>query len=188
LDGARLGQTAIAAPADTGTATRKENPVRVSQDYAGKFMSATWFARTLKEHRLKELTLTIKGVRLHEFKTGEKPKYVLSFEGKEMEAPISKTNAYALANDLGDDSDTWVGNKVALSTRWGRTPNGMGDILHMRGVFIPRSAISHAGEVTEPLKANGADNAYAAASQAAPKGPANKDGDAGADLNDEIPF
>ncbi len=52
-----------------------------------------------------------------------------------MEAAVSKTNAFALANDLGDDADSWPGNKVVLSTSLGQTPNGMGHIMHMRGIL-----------------------------------------------------
>jgi hypothetical protein len=52
----------------------------------------------------------------HEFKPGERPKYVLAFVGKTMEAAVSKTNAFALANNLGDNANNWPGNKVVIST------------------------------------------------------------------------
>jgi hypothetical protein len=160
--------------------------MKVSEDYAGKTMSAKWLATTLKNHNRKELVATIESVRKHQFDPKEPAKYVLSFVGKEMEAAINKTNAFALANDLGDDADSWPGNKVALSTTYGQTPNGMGHIMQMGGVPTEQKAVSHAPPVTEPTKANGADNAYAAASQSAKVLPT--DTGSGAALDDEIPF
>ena len=95
-------------------------------------------------------------------------KYVLSFVGKEMEAVVNKTNAFALANDLGDDADSWPGNKVVLSTIYGQTPNGMGHIMHMRGVPTGHAAgFACCRRQPQPTQGNGAGNAYAAASQPA---------------------
>lgn len=172
--------------------------MRVSEDYAGSFISATWLAKFLKEHDLKELAATIKSVRSHEFKKGEKPKYVLSFVGKDMEAPVNTTNAFAIANDLGDDTENWPGNKVVMSTSYGQTPNGMGPIMHIRGVITGEQAsVAVPSEDAKSAQGNGADNAYAAASQPAKSRkrgrptnsePQEQASSASADLNDEIPF
>ena len=163
--------------------------MRVSEDYAGDFLSATALATILKESGRKELTVTINGVRSHKFKEGEKAKYVLSFVGKSMEVAVNKTNAYVLANDLGDDPEDWPGNKVVLSTSFGQTPNGMGHIMHMRGVVVvEQPSVAAATQGTKSAQGNGAGNAYAAASQPATVQPLEQGNSASADLNDEIPF
>ena len=162
--------------------------MKVSQDYAGSFMTATWLANFLKEHGLKELTATIASVRQHEFSKDEKPKYVLAFVGKTMEAAVSKTNAFALANDLGDDTDSWPGNKVVLSTSFGQTPNGMGHIMHMRGVPTGQQTSPNVVPPLQRMQGNRSSNGYAAASQPAADRPAQPQSSVSAELNDDIPF
>jgi len=182
------------APAELGAAPLEGTKMKVSEDYAGKTMSAKWLATTLKNHNKRELEATIESVRKHQYDPKEPAKYVVKFVGKEMEAVVNKTNAFALANDLGDDTSDWPGNKIVLSTSWGQTPTGMGDIMHMRGIRsdqkpankVPRLEASSQG--SEPKQGNGAANAYAAASQPANSEQPNQGGNADADLNDEIPF
>ncbi|MBZ9654007.1 hypothetical protein [Phyllobacterium lublinensis] len=157
--------------------------MKVSQDYAGSFMSATWLGAFLKEHGLREVTATIKSVRQHEFKQGEKPKYVLALVDKTMEVAVSKTNAHALANDLGDDAGNWPGNKVVISTSFGQTPNGQGHIMNMRGILTDQQSGVHVMPKTQTQG-----NGYAAASQPAVDQPSRPKSNASAELNDEIPF
>src|SRR5262245_26745057 len=101
--------------------------MRVSEDYSSKLKSVTWLAGFPKEHSLKELAPTVAGVRLHEFNNGES-KYVLNFVNKNMEVVVNKTNAVALANDLGDDTDGGIGDKAVPWTSIVQTPNGLGPI------------------------------------------------------------
>ena len=163
--------------------------MRVCEDYAGTFMTATALATILKETGRKELTATIKGVRLHEFKKGEKPKYVLSFVGKSHGGGGQQDQRLCPRQRPWRRSDNWPGNKVVLSTSFGQTPNGMGHIMHMRGVVVgeqPRVAAPSQG--AKSAQGNGAGNAYAAASQPANGQPPEQGISASADLNDEIPF
>ncbi|SFJ15128.1 hypothetical protein SAMN04515648_2894 [Phyllobacterium sp. CL33Tsu] len=158
--------------------------MKVSQDYASSFMSATWLAAFLKEHGLKELIVTIKSVRQHKFNPGEKPKYVLSLVDKTMEVPVNNTNAHVLANDLGDDAANWPGNKVVLTTSFGQTPNGPGHIMNMRGILAVQQSTVHVTPTLQPTQGNG----YAAASQPAVDQQPQPKSNASAELNDEIPF
>ena len=164
--------------------------MKVSEDYAGKTMSAKWLAAILKDHDTRELVATIESVRKHQFDPKESAKYVLSFVGKEMEAVVNKTNAFALANDLSDDTDVWPGNHVAMSVSWGQTPNGMGHIMHMRGVLVASQLAEQVPQVPSP-QGNGGGNAYAAASQPAtstqPRTP-QPDSSSAVLLDDEISF
>lgn len=161
--------------------------MKVSQDYAGSFITATWLVEFLKEHGLNELTATIASVRQHKFNNGE-TKYVLALVGKTMEVTVNKTNALILAKDLGDDTAGWPGSRLVMSTSWGNVLNGSGNIMHMRGVPPAQKTSPNVVPPLQPMQGNSSSNGYAAASQPAADRPAQPQSNISAELNDEIPF
>ena len=60
------------------------------------------------------MNMTIRGLEIKEFDTGEKP--VLYFEGEERGLVLNRTNANAIMKEYGPDSDKWIGKRLVLFT------------------------------------------------------------------------
>lgn len=85
--------------------------MKVSEMYPSRFMKAEDF----EEGEVR--VLTIRNVEMEELGTNEKKKEtkpVVSFRDHAKELVLNKTNAAAVAKLYGDDSDDWIGKKIAL--------------------------------------------------------------------------
>jgi hypothetical protein len=82
--------------------------MKLSQLYPSKYLKCTDLAG--KRH-----TVTIDRVELeHVGQDPDEPKKpVLYFTGKRQGLVLNKTNAAAIADSLGDDTDAWVGASIA---------------------------------------------------------------------------
>lgn len=96
-------------------------------------MDATPFTSTsedwLKAEELqsRHVTLTIKSVEVVEFGEGQDSKLGLKFNGREKGIIANKTNTKALVNDLGKETEGWVGKQIMASPNM--TPLGLGFAL-----------------------------------------------------------
>ena len=97
--------------------------MKVSQVFTSRFLRA----EDLPLGR--EVRVVIESVALEQLGEGERPKLVLTFRGKAKRLPLNKTNAQALADGLGDETDNWSGRQIivyAAKTLFaGRQVNGV---------------------------------------------------------------
>lgn len=85
--------------------------VEISDVYGGNYLNAA----TLKSEELVNKPLTINGSEVVELgTTNPRPKVVLNFKETEKRLPLNKTNAKILSENLGDETDTWVGKQITL--------------------------------------------------------------------------
>jgi hypothetical protein len=79
--------------------------MKISERFAGKFFKATDLDREGK-------TFEIFGV--EDVAIRGEDKVILHFVDEDRMFPVNKTNALAIAEYLGDDTDEWAGNSVCL--------------------------------------------------------------------------
>ena len=82
---------------------------KVTEMFGGSFLKAD-------DLQGKRVTVTIAECKqeLLRGEHGEEEKWILSFKGKEKKLVLNKTNANAIAQQLGDNSDDWYGQEIKL--------------------------------------------------------------------------
>lgn len=60
----------------------------------------------------KPVDVIIEAVTTEVFENGEKP--VVTFRGRKKALVLNKTNAYAIGEEHGDDTDRWIGKRITL--------------------------------------------------------------------------
>lgn len=83
---------------------------KVSDVYRSKFLRAT----DLPQGR--ECPVTIDSLTLEKMESGGDEKPVIRFRGKQRGMVLNKTNANVIAQQLGDEMDSWVGQDIILYT------------------------------------------------------------------------
>lgn len=73
-------------------------------------------SRFLNAEDLGNRTVEVEIVEAQEEEIGDKSALVLYFKGKEKQLVLNKTNALALIELLGDDTDNWPGKTIKLKT------------------------------------------------------------------------
>lgn len=81
--------------------------MRISSAFPSKYLKAA-------DLDGRQVTVTISHVDMEDVATGEEPKPVLYFDGKEKGVVLNKTNANVLSMAYGDDTDDWTGQKITL--------------------------------------------------------------------------
>ncbi len=160
--------------------------MRVSEDYAGKTTSAKWLATTLRNYNKPNLVATIESVRKHQFDAKSLPSTSCPSSVRWM--PLAKDECIRSCQRLGR-------RRKRLARKQGGSVHHLWSDAQWDGPYHANAWCPHraAGSfeccAARPIrvKANGADNAYAAASQPA-NGQPPKQGSASASLDDEIPF
>jgi arabinogalactan endo-1,4-beta-galactosidase len=85
----------------------KENLMKISSAFPSKYLRAA----DLDDRQVK---VAISQITMEEVGTGEEPKPVLYFEGKDKGVVLNKTNASTIAAVYGDDTDDWIGAEIIL--------------------------------------------------------------------------
>ena len=67
----------------------------------------------------KQVEVTIESVTMEELGQGadKQQKLIIAFRGKDKKLVCNKTNANTIAGLYGDDTDAWVGQKIAIMPR-----------------------------------------------------------------------
>lgn len=88
--------------------------MKLNEMYPSRFLKAEDFDEGAT------FVLTIKDVQMEEIgQVGKKEnKPVAYFVGTDKALVLNKTNALVISQHLGDDTDEWVGKKVAFTTVW----------------------------------------------------------------------
>jgi len=100
----------------------------------------------------KEAKMTISNVAIEDVGTQDSPEHkpVIHFHGTEKGMVLNKTNAMALEVDFGPETNSWIGQKVAIFTQpvmfSGRQVRG----LRLRAVFEPVPQAGSALAQTNP--------------------------------------
>jgi hypothetical protein len=72
----------------------------------------------IKAEDLEEpITVTIDEAEIEELGERKEKKLVLSFSDHEQKLAVNKTNAKTLVKLFGDDTDSWLGQKITLGAR-----------------------------------------------------------------------
>lgn len=79
--------------------------MRVSDEFPSKYLKAD-------DLRGQEARVTI--ARVEREKLGDDFKLVVYFRGKDKGVVLNKTNAYAISDAYGDETDDWFGNDIIL--------------------------------------------------------------------------
>ena len=114
---------------------RKRSSKRRGPSAAKEFSSSS---RYLKGADIKKpFDAIISGMEQVEFDDGKK-KWVLHLEDNEKSIVINQTNGFRLAEDLGDDLDTWVRRRLRVFTEIRKNPQ--------TGLMVPAVAVCGASE------------------------------------------
>ena len=94
----------------------------------------------------KTVTVTINGVAMEQFQDGSS-KPAMFFLNKDKGLILNKTNATAIADAYGGDTDAWTGKQIELFSMKVQGPSGLVDGIRVR---IPQSAAPVGPGATEP--------------------------------------
>ena len=85
--------------------------MKISESFPSKYMKST-------EIGDEDLVVTIKDIEIKNVGNADDPdeKPVIYFEGHEKGVVLNKTNANTISSLYGDDTDGWIGKKIALFT------------------------------------------------------------------------
>ena len=138
--------------------------MRVSQDYAGKTMSAKWLATALEDHNKRNWSPRLRACA----STNSTRKSPRSTSCPSSERRWRPWSTRPMRSHLRTISATTL--TVGPAARWHCPPlrsgaQSDGHIMQMRGVPTKQQAVSDAPPAPQPTQGNGAGNAYAAASQ-----------------------
>jgi len=78
--------------------------MKISETFSGTYFKAADFPNPR--------TFVIEAVTSVTFNEGQKP--AVRFHGENQQLALNKTNAFALANAFGDDTDAWAGHQVKV--------------------------------------------------------------------------
>jgi hypothetical protein len=122
--------------ADARTYTREDKSMSTIKDIYGG-------GKGLKADDLKGRShlLKISDVRIHKFDEGEK--LVLSFQGREKELVLNKTNAQMIASKHGEDYDRWSGCEIEVYPDKTQFNGALVDCIRVR---FPIPAATDSGE------------------------------------------
>ena len=150
--------------------------MKVSEKFASNFLKA----EDLQGRKVHVVIASI-----GEEKIGDENHVLVYFRGKQKALVLNKTNASYLASAISDEMDDWPGAEIVL---YPTKVNFQGKMVDAIRIEMPPSN----GAPKQPTPPQPQPNAYAAASQSSQGNagpPAGQPiGDAGAVLDDEIPF
>ena len=119
--------------------------MKISEMYPSRFLKAEDFEEG------QTFILTIASVGMEELGQGQKKetKPVAYFLETEKALVLNKTNANVIAQHLGDDTEMWIGKKVAFTTI---EVDSFGEIV--RAIRVKTKQPAHAPHITLPPRVN----------------------------------
>ncbi len=119
--------------------------MRISEAYPSKYLKAADLAG-------QDRTVTIRACVQEELGQGSEMevKPVLYFDGGQKGLVLNKTNAQAIAEDYGDDTETWVGREIVLLVREVDFKGKLTPAIRVRVQTPPRPQRATAPSAPEP--------------------------------------
>ena len=118
--------------------------MRISDQFPSKYLRAA-------DLDGREVTVTMAGVKMEPVVQGEPDKLILYFKGKEKGVVLNKTNATAISNLYGDDTDEWEGEDITL---FPAMVSFQGNTVPAIRVKPPRKSGAKKGQQTAPPPAD----------------------------------
>ena len=110
--------------------------VRISENFGGKYLTGKALAAKVPLGR--DVPVTIRRVVEEEtyntFTRSKEMVWVVYFEGKDKGLILKATNARKLADMLGDETDDWIGKRVAMYLEMVHSPRGRTEGIRFRAV------------------------------------------------------
>ena len=119
--------------------------MRISEAYPSKYLKAA-------DLNGQDRTVTIRACIQEELGQGAEmeTKPVLYFEGGQKGLALNKTNATAIADDYGDDTEAWAGREIVLFIQKVTFQGKLMPAIRVRTQATPQPAVQHAPVTPAP--------------------------------------